>query len=280
MPDESSLMPYGGDNPCGAQVRSNDAKYDVCMMPAGYRTDHVGEGRCYLHGGNALVKSGRYSKILKVELQEAIERHANDPDVLNMEPELATARALFEDFINRYDENSEALLAWHLSYKDVQITPERHKLIQFIIKAAEQHFADLAGQGEEVEEWKKVWLKEAKTLAYKIGESLSENRKPPYIMDIADGYKFLAEITKIVERIEKVRAQNAISRRNFLRVMSEMGRVTNTVLDVAGGSLHAFDADGNPITVYDSEGRQVNFVEVFERAKARIQDQWLTIRVE
>lgn len=36
------------DDKCAANVKNGDG---YCANPAGFRTDHVGDGRCYLHGG-------------------------------------------------------------------------------------------------------------------------------------------------------------------------------------------------------------------------------------
>lgn len=36
------------DDKCGANVKNGTG---YCANPAGFKTDHVGEGRCYLHGG-------------------------------------------------------------------------------------------------------------------------------------------------------------------------------------------------------------------------------------
>lgn len=42
--------PYGHDKPkCGAKKRQGEG---TCQRPAGWGTDHAGEGRCKLHGGN------------------------------------------------------------------------------------------------------------------------------------------------------------------------------------------------------------------------------------
>jgi len=58
-----------------------------------------------------------------------------------------------------------------------------------------------------------------------------EAAKPTQILDIRDACKMAVEITKIVERIEKVRASNAISRPELMRVLTEMSRVVSSLVD-------------------------------------------------
>ena len=48
-------------------------------------------------------------------LRDRIAAYEADPDPLNTLPEIAATRALFEDYVNRYDEITEALLAWYRS---------------------------------------------------------------------------------------------------------------------------------------------------------------------
>jgi hypothetical protein len=55
--------------------------------------------------------------------------------------------------------------------------------------------------------------------------------RPGTIPDIADGYRILAEVTKIVKRIEDVRSANALSRATVFRIMNVMGRDARTVID-------------------------------------------------
>ena len=55
-----------------------------------------------------------------------------------------------------------------------------------------------------------------------------ETAKPTQVLDIADAYKMVSEITKIVERIEKIKASNAISRPELMRVLTEMSRVVES----------------------------------------------------
>jgi hypothetical protein len=46
---ESSVITRYDDHRCGSKQRRRDG---TCTLPAGWGTDHVGVGRCKLHGGN------------------------------------------------------------------------------------------------------------------------------------------------------------------------------------------------------------------------------------
>lgn len=157
---------------CNSPLKRTDG---LCKMAAGQRTDHPGQGRCWLHGGRSPIKSGRYSTIKRDEIRALIEKHESDPDPLNIMPELAAARALFQDFIERYDEWRAAILDWHSSW------------------------------GTD-----------------------SENPKPRQVLDLADAYRILSEVTKIAERIERIRAVDAIPRAEFVRLVKEFVRIVET----------------------------------------------------
>lgn len=162
---------------CGARTKTRPG--GTCKKEAGWGTDHLGDGRCRLHGGvSGTLKHGRYSKVKHTALRELIERHEQDPEPLNIHPELAAGRALFESYVDRYHAWHDALLAWHESWK----------------------------RGD-------------------------DTGKPTQLPDIADAYRILSEVTKIAERIEKVRSANAISRPELLRVLSEMSRTVDRRID-------------------------------------------------
>lgn len=101
---------------CGAKTRSGGR----CRLVAGWGTDHVGEGRCKLHGGASLKgpdhprwKHGRYSKVQHESLRELLAKMEDDPDPLDTKPEIALLRALVHDWTDRYTDLVDALLAWN-----------------------------------------------------------------------------------------------------------------------------------------------------------------------
>lgn len=102
---------------CGADKKQTEG---TCENIAGFRTDHPGSGRCYLHGGRSPIKHGMYSKIEHSRLGELVAAHRENPDPFNLLPELALLRAILEDLVERWESiygPDGALLAWHESYK-------------------------------------------------------------------------------------------------------------------------------------------------------------------
>ena len=166
---------YSGKK-CGAKTRAGTP----CKRPSGWGTDHVGEGRCKLHGGASPIKGGRYSTVKRAALRQLIESHAGDPDPLDVLPEIAAARALFQDFVERYDEWREAFLDWHASFA--------------------------TGDGP---------------------------KKPREVLDLADGVRHLSTIATIAQREKKLQLDNAISRKDLLRVLGELTRVVDREVEDA-----------------------------------------------
>ena len=102
------------DNPkkfriCGAKTRNEMARHPICTHPAGFRTAHIGVGRCYLHGGSSLSgpahaewKGGRYAKVWKGRLKEHIESlQQDDSNPLDLMPELEVSRVTLSLALDR-----------------------------------------------------------------------------------------------------------------------------------------------------------------------------------
>jgi ribosome-binding protein aMBF1 (putative translation factor) len=186
---------------------------------------------CRHHGAGSLAKPGgrppthgRYSRLKREELRSLIEEHAADPNPLDIFPELAAARALFQNFIERYDEHSQALIAWHQSYQSGQrpIDPKKADALLAVL----DHYEEIRVSEDDLTESQQKDLNLAREYIASM-RSLSTS-KPIQILDISDAYRIVSEITKIVERIEKVRAANAVSRSDLARILQEMARVVNT----------------------------------------------------
>lgn len=210
---------------CGAKRRKGGG----CTRGAGERTVHPGQGKCWMHGGTKAgdprLKHGRYSSIDRPRIRELIEAHERDPDPLNLLPEIAALRALFQDFIERYEVNTEALLAWHASWQITRRPLPEEQLMAFEAVIAEWENS-LAEQGEDATEKQKGDVELARSFV-KILRGEDAAQRPRTVMDLSDAAGILGEIGKMVERVEKARAANAISRPELYRVIGEMGRVVD-----------------------------------------------------
>lgn len=132
---------------CGATLPGTDL---TCLKQAGAGTEHFGQGRCKWHGGNVPIKSGRYSKINREALQHLIDEQASDGDPLNLIPDIELVRALTIDYINRYEEYSAAIRAWHDSYREGRIDKvkptqlmdlgEAHRMLETLSKMVEREY--------------------------------------------------------------------------------------------------------------------------------------------
>jgi len=113
------------DGRCG-RARRGDGSGMLCRQRAGMGTEHLGTGACKYHGGlsakkvDGRLKSGRWSMVSTRRLGEVIEELKDDPNPLDMVPDLTLARALLKDWIERYEEQLEALLAWNEAKEDTE----------------------------------------------------------------------------------------------------------------------------------------------------------------
>lgn len=89
------------DELCGAQNRDGEP----CELPAGWGTEHKGQGRCKHHGGNAgrPVDHGRYSA-RRDELQDKLDEYRTEENPGGLWEELALLRAMLQ---RQLAENSE-----------------------------------------------------------------------------------------------------------------------------------------------------------------------------
>lgn len=227
----------------------NSKRSKYCRSRAGQGTSHKGIGRCFLHGGqkidgDARVKGARYSTVNAERIGALITSHLQDEDPLNVLPEIAAARALFQDFVERYEELTAALTAWHDTWDGRRIPialSEKAALLALI----DEHELLLKERDDPTDRQAEQLELARAAVAFLATEQAPKPRK---IVDISDAVGHLDVISKMVARVEQARATNAISRPELLRVMTEMGRVVQA---------HVTDPD----------------------ILNRIRDGWLTIRL-
>jgi hypothetical protein len=210
------------DGCCGYKTRNPMARHPYCHHKAGERTDHVGVGPCWLHGGRSMkLKSQRYEKLESERFRTLTAEHEDDEAPLDTLPELAAARAIFEDFLNRYDTYTAALMAWHESY--TPSVPWDH-ILSAVDRLATDYETEVGPSITRADRNFQVvasWLLRAKTA----------NPKPLKLMDISDAMRHLSEITKIVERIRKDQAATAVSRKDFVRILTEIGNIISVEVE-------------------------------------------------
>lgn len=187
---------------CGAKTRSGKP----CKQKAGARTDHPGQGRCWLHGGRTPIKHGRYSQIQRPRLKELLERFHDDPTPLDLLPEVVLLRALVTDYVERYDEVTDALLAWHNSWGD------RYR--------------------EAVDEWREKMLRKLENGGWQDTEAtdlpdppdpLDYMTKPRQMLDITAAAGLVDKIGAMVDRIEKHKREGSITLETLDRVLEQLG---------------------------------------------------------
>lgn len=226
---------------------SKRAKY--CRARAGQGTDHPGVGRCRWGGGATPVKHGLFSTIEREDLRQLMAHHAANPDPLNLLPDLAKLRALADDFINRHERITAALLAWHESYRGAE-----RPLPELALQAVQDLIDELEARIGPVPDEPPVrmepepqphggWLRRDRVdegdadelrihhsmrIVRKLLEDLrrpADDGKPRQLPDIADAYRILGEVGRMVARVERVNREGFISRPTFARVLDSFGRV-------------------------------------------------------
>jgi hypothetical protein len=105
-PSSKDLNGAGGRNQvarCGAHAKRSGKP---CTHVAGFRTDHPGQGRCWLHGGRSPIKHGLYSQVQSESLRKFLALvDANATDPMDLMPEVRLLRAMLLELLNR---NTEA----------------------------------------------------------------------------------------------------------------------------------------------------------------------------
>lgn len=235
------LVPLEEEDPtengryCGAKTRPS-AKHPNCRQRAGHRTDHVGQGRCRLHGGMTPITTGRgsrnlrYKGIVRIALRDLIAEMEEDPDPLNIMSELAFARAVLIDFLNRYTEWREALLAWHADWSLEHLPISEENELAFIGFLTEFEVLT-TDHGIELSPKQTEDLGKARNFVARLTQvRLRGKVKPKEVLDPSAAMAHIDTITKIAEREWKRRDANAISRTDLIRFTNQLGMSTERMV--------------------------------------------------
>lgn len=156
------------ENICGATTRDGGQ----CQRVAGWGTDHKGQGKCKQHGGATPIKHGRYSDIERDRISDLLQKFEEDDDPLDILSEIAAARALLQDFIERYDQYLTALIAW---YEDNDQKPKNildiSEAIRFLEKVTKMAHRERRLQQDNAvsrEDLKRVLVEMARTVETEV----------------------------------------------------------------------------------------------------------------
>ena len=169
---------------------------------------------------------------MRKDVRELMKEFQQIEDPLNLLGELALCRALVVDFINRHDESAKALLAWHNSFSRAYLK-QRRREIEAEAKGPRQDLETMIAELDQLSEKRTNadLMREAFDLGLQVRERADPIEfagKPRWISDITGARVLLSEVTKIAARIRKFQSEDAISQKDFFRLMAEMGKAVET----------------------------------------------------
>lgn len=188
---------------CGAKTKSGSP----CKHLAGMRTDHPGEGRCWLHGGATPIKHGRYSTITRPRIKELLEQFEHDEEPLNLLPEVKLLRALIADFVERWEYYTDLTFRWHAMYSSdyrAAVSDWREKVVTMLEDGGYENATpdDLPPVPDPAD-----YMPE----------------KPRQVLDITAAAGMVDKVGAMVDRIEKHRREGAITLDTLNRVLEQLG---------------------------------------------------------
>lgn len=192
-------------------------------MHAGWGTDHVGYGRCKRHGGSTIThrraaarqieeeaaRDTPYEELVKrTDLADLIVELKSRSDIADITEELALARAVTINFINRADEMEHALLRWSASFDPSYREAQQLHLHELIDARA----------SEEWERYTELMERQPDPLAFVD--------RPKKIIDLANAVKMLRDVVAMADRVLERRDAGAIPVRDLERALGEIVGVT------------------------------------------------------
>ena len=241
---------------CGAKTRSGG----TCKKEAGWGTDHVGHGRCRLHGGLAgrPIETGeysRYSVITRPRLAELREHFEKDPDPLNLLPEVLELRSRVADYSERYDAVTDALLAWHYSFDrgyKAALADWRDKYRDWVADYIERCERGPDADEDEPED----------PPLPPLPEDFAE--RPRRIIDILQVGRFIVDLSAIADKITRQQSEGTITMATMDATLEQYGaELVRAVGDVIE------DADLRQALLSNVEDRWNRIVITTDRATSR-----------
>lgn len=217
---KGDIIEYDESVHCGAQTRSNGP----CKKVKGDGTVHPGEGRCKLHGGlqkndGRLIGGGRYSTVRQNTRLHAIlsDHRKYGPDTTKLDDELAIARGILAEALERHDEFERMLVDWHESYTG-KFRAEFNELQRLLQSREPQEIAASIKRLREI--------------------MLSMPPKPTKVPDKADLVKVINAIGGLVEKIHNMSSSHQVPLTVIFQLQRDMAL---QMMNVAGSFLTADD---------------------------------------
>lgn len=215
---------------CGAQLRGRPGVY--CRKPAGWGTQHAGSGRCKLHGGSGGRPPiiGRYSRIKRPRIRELLEGFQGEADPLDLLPEVSLLRALIVDFVERYDETTEALVLWAASFEKPYLAhlyggwakQWRNYLAE--VKDEAMYQAGLIKTRPNIDI--DAPMNEADFAAPQLPEPPNPAHfpgKPKQVLDLLSAGRFIGELGGLVDKIQRGRERRTVTLADVDALLTQYG---------------------------------------------------------
>lgn len=218
----AAVIPYAKGRTPNTLCNAKAKRGGNCRHFAGFRTDHPGVGRCYLHGGRTPIKHGLSSRyaFAHSRVGELLEQFAADTDPLNVTRELALARALLHDWVERYEAHRAQLEAWHASWEGKPLGEPQKAALAGVLDEYETLLRE--GPSEPTAD-ELATLETARTAVAFL--AAPPEKRPRHLLDVSDAMRHIDVISKVVYRIETLRQSGAISLDQLKRFLFGVERV-------------------------------------------------------
>jgi hypothetical protein len=209
----------------------NEKRKKYCHSRAGTGTTHPGVGRCRKHGGTVAndgrqqrATHGRYRRyggLNAPKLRALIEDFAADPAPFDVRPELDVARALFQDWIERYEYFVRALSAWYDSWEG-KYTPINEHEARSLVRCLDE-LEVVLNERDTPTPTQEAELQSARTAVKFLG--MPRESRPRQVLDVAEAIGFVDKISKVIHRAEQIRQHGSISLERVKLFMLAIDRV-------------------------------------------------------
>jgi len=187
---------------CGAERRRGGGP---CLRPAGWNTDHPGSGLCSEHerGSRGRVKKQRYDGLHSPRLRDLLAELENDPNPLDLLPEVRILRALVIDYIERYDRMMESLMEWRTVWRSDFAAAIKEWKDEAERRLSEDLDADLP--------------------KFPQPQQFMRAAGPTQILDVSSAGNLIDKIGGMVDRIEKHKSASGISLESLNGILEQVG---------------------------------------------------------